>query len=43
MSVTIRPSRDEFRSYAQTHTVIPVWAEILGDIETPVAAFAKLE
>mgnify|MGYP001013622278 CR=1 FL=1 len=42
MSVTIRPSRDEFRSYAQTHTVIPVWAEILGDIETPVAAFAKL-
>ena len=38
----IRPSRDEFRRLAGEHTVVPVWAELLGDLETPVAAFAKL-
>ena len=38
----IRPSRDEFRSLAATYTVVPVWAELLGDLETPVAAYAKL-
>jgi anthranilate synthase component I len=40
--VRIRPSRDEFRSLAATYTVVPVWAELLGDLETPVAAYAKL-
>ena len=38
----IRPSRDEFRSLAANYTVVPVWAELLGDLETPVAAYAKL-
>lgn len=38
----MRPSRDEFRSLAADHTVVPVWTELLADLETPVAAFAKL-
>ena len=38
----IRPSRDEFRALARDFTVVPVWAELLADLETPVAAYAKL-
>ena len=40
----IRPtlSRDEFRALARDHTVVPVWSELLADLETPVAAYAKL-
>ncbi len=38
----VRPSRDEFRTLAAGHTVVPVWVELLADLETPVAAFAKL-
>jgi anthranilate synthase component 1 len=40
--MTVRPSRDEFRSWAHDHTVVPLWVELLADLETPVAAFAKL-
>jgi anthranilate synthase component 1 len=40
--LAFRPSRDEFHALAAEHTVVPVWAAILGDLETPVAAFAKL-
>jgi anthranilate synthase component 1 len=38
----IRPSRDEFRALAAQYTVVPVWGEVLGDLETPVAAYVKL-
>ena len=38
----LRPSLDEFRSLAAAHTVVPVWTELLADLETPVAAYAKL-
>ncbi len=38
----IRPSRDEFKAFAAGHSIVPVWTEVLGDLETPVAAFAKL-
>lgn len=38
----IRPTRDEFRELARTHTVVPVWTELLADFITPVAAFARL-
>jgi anthranilate synthase component 1 len=38
----LRPSREEFRSLAATYTIVPVWAELLADLETPVAAYAKL-
>jgi anthranilate synthase component I len=40
--VRLRPSRQEFHALAAEHSVVPVWAELLGDLETPVAAFAKL-
>ncbi len=38
----MRPSRDEFRALAGQHTVVPVWTEVLADLETPVAAYVKL-
>jgi anthranilate synthase component 1 len=38
----IRPSPEEFRALAADHTVVPVWTELLADLETPVAAYAKL-
>ncbi len=40
--MTLRPSRAEFRELARNHTVIPVWRELLADLTTPVAAFARL-
>jgi anthranilate synthase component 1 len=40
--VTVRPTRDEFRASARIHTVVPVWRELLADLVTPVAAFARL-
>ncbi|HJR27056.1 MAG TPA: anthranilate synthase component I [Acidimicrobiales bacterium] len=40
--MTLRPDRAAFRELARTHTVIPVWREVLGDLTTPVAAFARL-
>ncbi len=36
------PPRDRFRAHADTHTVVPVWTELLADLETPVAAYVKL-
>ncbi len=42
MALAIRPSRDEFHSLAAGYTVVPVWTDLLADLETPVAAFAKL-
>ena len=38
----IQPSRAEFHAFAAAHSIVPVWTEVLGDLETPVAAFAKL-
>jgi anthranilate synthase component 1 len=37
-----QPSRDEFLTLARDHTVVPVWREVLADLETPVSAFVKL-
>ncbi len=36
------PEFDEFKSLAQQGNLIPVYKEILGDIETPVSAFLKV-
>jgi anthranilate synthase component I len=41
-ALTMRPGRDAFRALAADHTVVPVWTELLADLETPVAAYAKL-
>jgi anthranilate synthase component 1 len=38
----VHPSRDEFCALARDHTVVPVWREVLADLETPVTAFVKL-
>ncbi|MEY2740883.1 MAG: anthranilate synthase component [Actinomycetota bacterium] len=38
----VRPSREEFRALARDHTVVPVWVEVLADMDTPVAAYARL-
>ena len=38
----IHPDPDEFARLAAEHSVVPVWAEILADLETPVSAFLKL-
>jgi anthranilate synthase component 1 len=35
-------TRDEFVALARRHTVVPVWREVLADLETPVSAFVKL-
>ncbi len=42
MNTQIKPTLDEFRKLAKSYTVVPVWTEVLADLETPVAAFAKL-
>jgi anthranilate synthase component 1 len=36
------PSREEFRELARTHRFVPVWRELLADLITPVAAFARI-
>src|SRR5690625_5927307 len=36
------PSKDEFRSLARGANIIPVYREIIADIDTPVSALAKL-
>lgn len=38
----ISPTREEFRALAKQYSVVPVWAEVLADLETPVAAYMKL-
>jgi anthranilate synthase component 1 len=38
----IRPSREDFRALARDHTVVPVWREVLADMATPVAQFARV-
>ena len=40
--LTLRPSRDDFHVLAGQYSVLPVWTELLADLETPVAAYAKL-
>ena len=35
------PGREEFRDLARSHTVIPVWGELLADLTTPVSLFAR--
>ncbi|HUR24255.1 MAG TPA: chorismate-binding protein [Acidimicrobiales bacterium] len=38
----LKPSRGDFHALARTHRVVPVWREILGDLTTPVAGFARV-
>jgi anthranilate synthase component 1 len=38
----VSPSRDDFHALAADHSVVPVWRDLLADLITPVAAFARL-
>jgi len=40
--MNVRPDADQFLAFAAEHSVVPVWTEVLGDLETPVSAFLKL-
>ncbi len=40
--MTVHPTRDEFVQLAREHDVVPVWREVLADLETPLSAYAKL-
>src|SRR5687768_191167 len=42
MADLLHPSPAEFAELAQTYTVVPVWREVLADLETPVSVFLKL-
>ena len=39
----IRPTAAEFDALARNGNVIPVYGELLADLETPVSAFLKLD
>ena len=36
------PDRDTFARLLDQHAVVPVWREVLADVQTPVAAFLRL-
>src|SRR6478672_6883355 len=38
----VRPSFETFAEQGRAYTVVPVWREVLADLETPLSAFAKL-
>jgi anthranilate synthase component 1 len=38
----IRPDRSTFEELARAHTIVPVWKEVLTDLQTPVAAWMRL-
>src|SRR5437867_12599122 len=42
MKTLITPSLDEFLQLAKQGNVIPVFAEFVGDCETPISAFKKV-
>ncbi len=42
MTTLISPSPAAFRELAREYTVVPVWREVLADLETPLSAFVKL-
>src|SRR5215210_7198454 len=41
--MNIHPSREVFASLAAQGNVIPVYADLMADFETPVSAYAKLK
>lgn len=42
MSMEVFPSYEEFEKLSRQGNLIPVYAEVLADLETPVSAFLKL-
>ncbi|MGI8866740.1 MAG: anthranilate synthase component I, partial [Rubrobacteraceae bacterium] len=39
--VNLIPTLDEARNLARSHDVVPVYAEFIGDLETPISAVLK--
>ena len=39
--MSVRPDREGFRSLARQYTVVPVWQELVADMQTPVAAYLR--
>ncbi|MDH4111469.1 MAG: anthranilate synthase component I family protein [Actinomycetota bacterium] len=42
MELRIRPEREAFEALAATWPLVPVWAELLADVSTPVGLFPSL-
>ena len=42
MATMLFPTRDEFIAKSRQGNLIPVWREVLADMETPVSAFRKI-
>ena len=38
---SIYPKKDEFERLAENHDLIPVYLELLADIETPVSVLSR--
>jgi anthranilate synthase component 1 len=38
----IQPSREEYQRLSGTYQVVPVYQEVVADLETPIAAFKKI-
>src|SRR5271154_2756031 len=43
MDARLFPSRESFRELARQGNLIPVYREIIADMETPVSAFQKID
>jgi anthranilate synthase component 1 len=43
MNARLLPSREDFRGLAARGNLVPVYREIIADMETPVSAFAKID
>ncbi|MDP9405907.1 MAG: anthranilate synthase component I, partial [Actinomycetota bacterium] len=37
-----QPSREAFAALAAEHAVVPVWREVLADLQTPLAVYDRL-
>ncbi len=42
MNMDIHPKREAFAAHARNGNLIPVYADLMADLETPVSAYAKL-
>src|ERR1700679_1183758 len=43
MHARLSPSRESFRELARQGNLVPVYREIIADMETPVSAFHKID
>ena len=41
--IKMTPNKEQFIKYAATANVVPVYTELLADMETPVSTYSKLE